>query len=154
METIKKFLNEFKEFALRGNVMDLAIGVIIGGAFQTIIKSLVNDVISPIIGLIAKTDFKYLEFKINDVPIRYGSFITEVINFVIMAFVIFLMMKALNALASLGKKQEEEVEEVTTKTCPFCQSEISIDAIKCPHCTSDVPLEPEEAVEEAAATEE
>ncbi len=102
---MKKLLQEFKEFALRGNVMDLAVGVIIGAAFQAIINSLVNDVISPLIGLFANTDLTYLSVMVGDVEIRYGAFLTAVINFIIMAVIIFLMVKGMNALAGLGKKE-------------------------------------------------
>ena len=109
---MKKLLQEFKEFALRGNVMDLAVGVIIGAAFQAIINSLVNDVISPLIGLFANTDLTYLSVMVGDVEIRYGAFLTAVINFIIMAVIIFLMVKGMNALAGLGKK-----EEGAGKTC-------------------------------------
>jgi large conductance mechanosensitive channel len=151
---MKKFLNEFKEFALRGNVMDLAVGVIIGAAFQAIINSLVNDVLSPLIGLVAKTDLTYLHFTINEVDVKYGSFLTAVINFVIMVFVIFLLVKGMNALASLGKRKETEVEEETTKICPFCQSEIDIKASRCPHCTSELPDLDEPEAEAATADEE
>ena len=105
---MKKLLQEFKEFALRGNVMDLAVGVIIGAAFQAIINSLVNDVISPLIGLFANTDLTYLSVMVGDVEIRYGAFLTAVINFIIMAVIIFLMVKGMNALAGLGKKKEPE----------------------------------------------
>lgn len=135
---MKKFLKEFKEFALRGNVMDLAIGVIIGAAFQSIIKSLVDDVLSPLIGLFAKTDLSYLKLNINGVDIKYGSFLTAVINFLIMVFIIFLLVKGMNALAGLGRKKEETAPEPTTKQCPYCKSEIDIEATKCPHCTSDI----------------
>ena len=136
---MKKFLQEFKEFALRGNVMDLAIGVIIGAAFQSIINSLVQDIISPLIGLIANTDLSALQFMILDVPIRYGAFLTAVINFIIMAFAIFLLVKGMNAIASLGRKHKEEESEVpTTKLCPYCKSEIDITATRCPHCTSEL----------------
>ncbi|WP_290776417.1 large conductance mechanosensitive channel protein MscL [Anaerofustis sp.] len=134
---MKKFIQEFKEFALRGNVMDLAVGVIIGGAFQAIINSLVKDIISPIIGLFAKTDFTDLVLNIMGVNIRYGSFLTAVINFIIMAFIIFIMVKVLNKLATIGKKEAVE-EAPTTKTCPYCLSEIPINATKCAHCTSDL----------------
>lgn len=134
---MKQFLNEFKEFALRGNVMDLAVGVIIGGAFQSIINSLVKDIISPIIGLFARTDFSDMVITVLDVQIRYGSFITAVINFLIMAFIIFIMVKMLNKLASIGKKQKED-EAPKTKKCPYCLSEIPIEATKCAHCTSDL----------------
>ncbi|MCI5883594.1 MAG: large conductance mechanosensitive channel protein MscL [Clostridiales bacterium] len=133
---MKKFLQEFKEFALRGNVMDLAIGVIIGAAFQAIINSMVNDVLSPLIGLIANTDLSYLVLTIRDVDVKYGSFLTAVINFVIMVFVIFLLVKGMNALSSLGRKKDVVEEEPTEKTCPFCFGKIDIKATRCPHCTS------------------
>lgn len=135
---MKKFIEEFKTFALRGNVVDLAVGVIIGGAFQTIVKSLTNDLLMPFVGLFVRTDFQELTFMVRDVEIRYGAFITAVINFFIMAFIIFLMVKAINTLTSLGKKKEEIIEEITTKTCPYCQSEIAIAATRCPHCTSEL----------------
>ena len=135
---MRKFLREFKEFALRGNVMDLAVGVIIGAAFQKIVNSLVTDIITPLIGLFAKQDFNDLVLTIFGVDIKYGAFITNVLNFIIMAFIVFLIVKAMNVLASLGKKKEEAVEEVTTKQCPYCCSEIDIKAVKCPHCTSDL----------------
>lgn len=138
MKVIKKFLSEFKEFALRGNVMDLAIGVIIGAAFQAIINSLVNDVLSPLIGLVAKTDLSYLVLTLNGVDIKYGAFLTAVINFIIMVFVIFLLVKGMNALASLGRHKEEAPEEPATKKCPYCLSEIDIKATRCPHCTSEL----------------
>ena len=132
---MKKFLQEFKEFALRGNVMDLAIGVIIGAAFQAII--MVNDVLSPLIGLIANTDLSYLVLTIGDVDVKYGSFLTAVINFLIMVFVIFLLVKGMNALAGLGHKKDSEEEETPTeKNCPFCYGKIDIKATRCPHCTS------------------
>lgn len=134
--TMKKFLQEFKEFALRGNVMDLAIGVIIGAAFQAIINSMVNDVLSPLIGLIANTDLSYLVLTIRDVDVKYGSFLTAVINFLIMVFVIFLLVKGMNALASLGHRKDTEAEVPAEKTCPFCYSKINIKATRCPHCTS------------------
>ncbi len=137
---MKKFIEEFKAFAMRGNVIDLAVGVIIGGAFKTITDSLVNDVISPLLGLVFKADFSSLIFVLNGVEVKYGAFITAVINFIIMAFVIFCLVKALNKLSTLKfkKKEEEAPAEPTTKVCPFCLSEINIKATKCCHCTSDV----------------
>ena len=135
---MKKFFQEFKEFALRGNVMDLAVGVIIGGAFQAIVNSLVKDIISPLIGLFAKTDFNDLVVNVLGVNIKYGSFITNVINFVIMAFIIFMLIKGLNKLANLGRKKNDVPEEPTTKICPYCLSEIPINATKCAHCTSEL----------------
>ena len=134
---MKKFLKEFKEFALKGNVMDLAIGVIIGAAFQAIVTSLTSDIISPLIGLVADTDFSDMAVKINNVDIRYGAFITAVINFLIMALVIFLFLKVINKLTHLSKKEKVK-EEPTTKKCPFCFSEINIQATRCPHCTSEL----------------
>ena len=131
-------IKEFKEFIAQGNVMDLAVGVIIGGAFKTIVDSLTNDIISPILGFVGGVDFSDLAVTIAGVELKYGSFITAVINFLIMAVIIFFMVKAVNKVMSLGKKKEEVVDEVTTKVCPYCKSEIDKDATKCPHCTSEV----------------
>ena len=131
---MKKFLEEFKAFALKGNVMDLAVGVIIGGAFQAIVTSLVGDIITPIIGIFASTNFSNLIATINGSEVKYGAFITAIINFIIMAFIIFCIVKGLNKLAE--RKKKEEANEPTEKTCPFCQSTISIKATRCPHCTS------------------
>lgn len=141
---MKKFINEFKEFALKGNVMDLAVGVIIGAAFQNIVTSLTDNFINPLIAAITGgtgEDGVAVggAFKINGVSFNYGAFISAVINFLIMALILFIMVKAVNKLMSVGKKEVEA--EVTTKTCPFCQSEISIKAVKCPHCTSELPEE-------------
>ncbi len=134
---MKKFLTEFKEFALRGNVMDLAVGVIIGAAFQNIVTSLTDNIISPLLGLFAKTNFDGLMLEVAGVTIKYGMFITAVINFIIMAVILFSMIKAMNKLANIGKK-EEAPEEPTTKICPFCQMEIPIHATRCGHCTSQL----------------
>ena len=135
---MKKMIREFKEFALRGNVMDLAVGMIIGAAFQAIVKSLVDDVISPVIGLFANTDLSYLVLTVGEVEIRYGAFLTAVINFVIMAAIIFLLVEGMNTLANIGKKKETEQAEQApaVKECPYCKSEIAADALRCPHCTS------------------
>lgn len=134
---MKKFFKEFKEFAMRGNMIDLAVGVIIGGAFQKIVTSLVNDIISPLIGLIANKDFTALVVRIGDVEIKYGAFVTEMINFILMAFVIFLTIKILNVISPIRKK-DKIIEEPITQKCPFCCSEIDINATKCPNCTSDI----------------
>lgn len=133
---MKGFFKEFKEFALKGNVMDLAVGVIIGAAFGAIVTSLVDDIISPLIGLVANTDLSAMVATVGEVEIRYGAFITAIINFIIMVFVIFCMVKAINAAMSLGKKKEEAAP--ATKKCPFCLSEISIKATKCAFCTSEI----------------
>ena len=140
---MKKFMGEFKEFIMRGNVMDLAVGVIIGGAFSAIVTSLTDDIISPILGIFGDIDFSDLVAKVGNVEIRYGSFLTAVINFLIMAIIIFLMVKGINKMMTIGKKKEEEEEEPTTKLCPHCCEEVNINATKCPHCTGDIPAEEE-----------
>lgn len=167
MGKAKGFLNEFKTFALRGNVVDLAVGVIIGGAFQKIVTSVVNDLIMPWIGLITggvnfADQFLILKLpetlpegmteamitsvdvakEVGATTFNYGAFITAVIDFVIMAFIIFLLVKGINKLQNLNLKkksaEEEVVEAPTTKICPFCKSEIAIEASRCPHCTSQI----------------
>ena len=137
---MKKFLEEFKAFALRGNVMDMAIGVIIGGAFTSIVTSLTDNLINPILGLFGGTDLSGFVLNLGGVELRYGAFITSIINFLIMAFVLFCLLKAVNKLTALGKKPEAPAEP-TTKTCPFCCNEIPIKAVKCAHCGSDQPEE-------------
>lgn len=152
-------LKEFKEFALKGNIIDMAIGVIIGGAFQKIVNSLVNDIIMPAISLLTgKVDFSDMAFTVGNVSIKYGSFITTIVDFLIIAFSIFLVVKYLNKLNKLkelgdlaaskldknGKfikhKEEtmEEIKEPETKTCPYCLTEIKYHATKCPNCTSEL----------------
>lgn len=139
MSKEKGFIAEFKKFIMRGNVIDLAVGVIIGGAFQAIVNSLVNDIVTPLLGIIlGKVDFSSLAVKIGDASIGYGNFITAVINFFIMAFVIFIIVKSINDVSDRLHKKNEEEPASTTKVCPFCKSEIDIEAVKCPHCTSDV----------------
>lgn len=138
---MKKFFSEFKEFISKGNVLDLAVGVIIGGAFSSIVTSLTDNIINPLINCIGGSDIQGKIHLIGDNYIDYGAFISAIINFVIMALIIFCIVKAVNKAMSIGKKEEEVVEEITTKTCPFCKSEIAIDAVKCPHCTADIPTE-------------
>lgn len=156
---MKAFIEGFKKFIMRGNVIDLAVGVIIGGAFQSIVNSLVNDLVSPVLSLMTKgINFadKFIILTTDDVSfataeaakqagyatLNYGAFITAVINFFIMAVVIFLMVKAINKVSELGKKKPE-VAAPTTKTCPYCKSEISIEATRCPHCTSEIEAQEE-----------
>ena len=134
---MKSFISEFKEFALRGNVMDMAVGIIIGAAFTAIVTSLVDDIISPLIGLLVKVDFNNLVATVFNVDIKYGAFIMAVINFLIVALVLFCIIKAMNKATSLSKEEEAE-EEPTTKECPFCLQEIPIKATRCPHCTSEL----------------
>ena len=152
-EEKKGLITEFKEFIARGNVMDLAVGVIIGGAFNGIVSSLCDDVIMPAIQLIVGTvagdkyinpetnqpDFEMMTKALNVGTIKFGAFISAIINFIIMAIIIFCIVKAFNKMMELGKKPAEEpVEEPTTKECPFCLSEIPIKATRCPHCTSQL----------------
>lgn len=134
---MKNLMKEFKEFAMRGNVMDMAVGMIVGAAFTAIVTSLVDDIISPVLGILVQVDFNDLVVKIGDVDFKYGSFIMAVINFIIVAFALFLIVKGLNKMISLGKKTEEEPAP-TTKECPFCKTEIHIDATRCPNCTSQL----------------
>ena len=137
---IKNFFEEFKAFAMRGNVLDMAVGVVVGSAFTAIVNSLVNDIISPIIGLFFNADFSDVVIQIGDVGIGVGAFLNAIINFLIVAFVLFVTIKAINML---HKKPVEEPKEPTTKKCPDCQSEISIKAVRCPHCTSKLEGFPE-----------
>ena len=142
-------LKEFKKFALRGNMIDLAVGVIIGGAFNGIVTSLVNDIIMPILSIFTgNLDFSNWFIAVdgeayeniqaaqnaNVATINYGVFITGVLNFIIMAFVIFLIVRQMNKL----REKNAPAVEPTTKKCPHCLSEINIKATKCPFCTSDV----------------
>ena len=145
---MKKFLAEFKQFALRGNVIDLAVGVVIGGAFGKITASLVNDIIMPLISLITGgVDFSDWKWVLKEavvgadgaetaaeVAVNYGSLIAVILDFIIIALVIFSVIKAINRL----HKKEEEPKAPTTKKCPFCQSEIALEATRCPHCTSQL----------------
>lgn len=135
----KGFVAEFKKFITRGNVMDMAVGVIVGGAFTGIVTSLNQDILTPLLGIFGGTDFSYLKVKLGsgeDAPmLAYGSFITAVINFLITALVIFCLIKIINSLGDKLKKKEEPAAPVTKK-CPYCLSEIAIDAVRCPHCTS------------------
>lgn len=133
---MKKFLNEFKDFAIRGNVIDLAVGVVIGAAFKAIVDSLVADIITPFIGLFANQDLSDKVFMVRDVAIKYGSFISSIINFALMAFVIFAIVKMLNKVKGYGKKDVAVQTEVTTKSCPHCLSEVPLKATRCKYCTS------------------
>ena len=131
---MKKFFKEFKEFALRGNVMDMAVGIIIGGAFSGIVTSLTDNFINPIINLIMGN----ASYTKADV-IGFGSaFLASVVNFVIMAFILFCLIRGINKLMSVGKKKEEP-KAPTTKICPYCKSEIPLDAVRCAHYTAELP---------------
>jgi len=134
---MKKFLNEFKTFALRGNVMDLAVGMIIGSAFTAIVTALKDNFIQPIIDFVTRT---HPALYTKEELLGYlSAFISAVINFIIIALVLFLLIKGINTLISIGKKKEEAVETApTTKICPFCKSEIPVDASRCAHCTSQL----------------
>jgi len=137
---MKKFVEEFKVFIARGNVMDMAVGVIIGGAFKSIVDSLVNDIINPLLGVFGGLNFSEYTLPLSgEATLNYGNFVTSIINFLVMALVIFTLVKVLNGMAAkMAPKKEEAPAAPTTKKCPYCKSEIAIDATKCPHCTSDV----------------
>lgn len=146
-------LKEFKEFAIKGNMIDLAVGMIIGSAFSKIVSSLVNDIIMPLLGLLTgRVDFTNLFIALDGKSyetlaaaeeagvacVKYGTFIAGIIDFLLMAFVVFLFVRQINRLRS-RKNAPEPVTAPTTKVCPFCKSEIAIEATRCPHCTSEQP---------------
>lgn len=133
---MKKFMQEFKQFALRGNVMDMAVGVIIGGAFSGIVTALTENFINPILDFIIRGT----RYTAHDIGGFASSFLGTVVNFIIMAFILFCLMKGINKLMTIGQKKEEPAAP-TTRTCPFCKSEIDIEATRCPHCTSELPTE-------------
>ena len=141
---MKGFLDEFKKFIMRGNVLDMAVGVIIGGAFTAIVTSLNKDIITPLLALFGGVDFSYLTLVMGsgeEAPVlMYGNFITAIINFLITAFVIFCLIKGINVLGKKLEKKEEPAAPAapTTKKCPYCFSEIAIEATRCPHCTSHI----------------
>jgi len=126
-------LKEFREFAVRGNVIDLAVAVIIGGAFGKIIDSLVNDVLMPVIGLaLGGIDFSGLAFTVGGAVVKWGAFVQVIVNFLIIAFVIFLMVRAINRF------KRKEPTTPTTKECQYCFTTIPLKATRCPNCTSEL----------------
>lgn len=143
---MKKFFEEFKTFISRGNVVDMAVGIIIGGAFTGIVSSLVEDIINPLIGLFGGMNFdRYSITLLGEATLNYGKFLTAVMNFIIMAFVVFMLVSMINKTAEKMKKKQEEAAP-TTKKCPFCKSDIHLEATRCPHCTS--------VIEEVGKTDE
>ena len=150
---MKKIWKEFKEFISRGNVLDMAVGVVVASSFTSVVNSAVSDLVTPIVGLfLPDTTFE------NWAPggFAIGSFINSVITFLITAVVIFAVMKAVNAARSIVSKKEEAPAAPATKTCPYCLSDdVKIGAVKCPHCASDLPaaLPTAEIAAEAAAKE-
>ena len=154
---MSKLMDDFKKFAVQGNMLDMAVGMIIGAAFKDIVNSVVNDLIMPVVSMFTgKVDFANMfialdgntyatleDAKAATSVIAYGQFITQVINFVILAFVIFMMVRGINKIRTAAEKPAEAPApaapaEPTEKTCPFCQSTISIKATRCPHCTSEL----------------
>ncbi len=155
---MKKFFEDFRDFIVQGNALNLAIGVVIGGAFGAIVNSLVQDIIMPPIGLLlGKVDFSnlYIQLTHRDmeftsladaqangaVVIAYGKFIMAIVSFLIIAFVIFVLLRAINKAREKAEeklKLEKKKEEATTKVCPFCATDIPLEAVRCPHCTSQL----------------
>lgn len=152
---IPEFLKEFKEFAVKGSVIDMAVGIIIGGAFSPLVNSLVKDIIMPPIGFVmGKVDFSNLYLSVTPsakkyqtlaeaqeaglVTINYGLFINTLISFVIVSFAVFLLVKLINKLRAQKKEENSTTLENTTKECPFCYSTINIKAKRCPYCTSEL----------------
>lgn len=137
---MKKLIEEFKKFALRGNVIDLAVGVIIGGAFTSIVNAVSGDFIKPLLGFILDGDPGLIGEAKWTIGLAWADFFTTVINFFITALVLFCIIKVFNGLSAIGKKPEP-AKAPTTKKCPYCLSEIAIGATRCPHCTSELPKE-------------
>ncbi len=146
---IKNFLNEFKTFAMRGNVMDMAVGIIIGAAFGKIVSSMVEDVIMPPIGwVLGNVDFSDLKLVLvqksaeaEEVAIKYGAFLNTVISFIIVAFAVFILIKAINTLQAKMLKAEADAAAnaaPTTKKCPYCCNDVALEATRCPFCTSEL----------------
>mgnify|MGYP004451176087 CR=1 FL=1 len=155
---MKELIKEFKEFAFKGNMMDLAVGMIIGAAFTGLVNSVVGNLVMPIISIftggidfnnlyigltagarkVAESGGDIAAAKQAGAVFAYGSFLTDFVQFLILAFVVFMLIRGLNAIMQAGKKQQEEEEAATTKECPFCKSEINIEATRCPHCTSEL----------------
>ena len=158
IDFLKKNLEEFKTFAMRGNVIDMAVGIIIGAAFGKIVDSMVKDIIMPPLGwLMGKADFSNLYLTMPNssgeitkypsleaaqaagaVTTNYGMFINTIISFIMVAFAVFLLIKCINKLRAAAAAKEQVEEAATTKTCPRCFSVIDIKASKCPHCTADI----------------
>ncbi len=149
---MKKMLAEFKQFAIKGNMIDLAVGMIIGTSFNKIVSSLVNDMIMPLLGIFTgKIDFAKLFIALDGntyetlaaaeeagvACFKYGSFLAGLLDFIIMAFIVFLFVRGINKLRD-ANKEPEAPKAPTTKVCPFCKSEISLEATRCPHCTSEL----------------
>ena len=149
---MKKMLNEFKQFAIKGNMIDLAVGMIIGTSFNKIVSSLVNDMIMPLLGIFTgKIDFAQLYIPLDGKTyeslaaaeeagaacFKYGAFLAGLLDFLIMAFIVFLFVRGINKLREMNKEPEAP-KAPTTKTCPCCKSEISMEATRCPHCTSEL----------------
>lgn len=129
-----KWLKEFKEFAMRGNVLDMAIGVIIGGAFSAIVSSLVDNIFMPLLGLLTGGlfDISGLAFTVGEVTVTYGAFLNAIVDFILIALCIFLLVKGINVF----RRKKEEPPKEEPRLCPFCKTEIHKDATRCPHCTS------------------
>ena len=150
---MKKFMKEFKEFAVKGNMVDMAIGVIIGGAFTALVTAFTGNIVNPLLALIPGVDSLDNSLKIvlkeatvdaagepvEEVAIKFGAFIAAIITFLILALIVFFIVKGINKAREAGK--EEAPAAPTTKICPFCKSEIPLDAVRCPHCTSELPEE-------------
>ena len=147
---MKKFMQEFKEFAVKGNMIDMAVGVIIGGAFTALVTAFTSNIVNPLLALIPGVNSLEESLKIvlkeaemspageviaEEVAIKFGAFIAAIITFLILAMIVFILVKNINKLRA------KEEAAPTTKTCPFCKSEIPLDAVRCPHCTSEVPAE-------------
>ena len=152
---MKQFFNEFKEFINKGNVMDLAVAVVIGAAFTAIVNSVVGDIIMPLIAAITGgLDFSSMSLRIplgaGESAIMYGNFINAVIQFVIIAFVVFLIVKGLNKARTMARHGKIDEEEEAPR-CPYCLEEVAEGATRCPHCTAELPAPARPTPKAAAA---
>jgi large conductance mechanosensitive channel len=132
-------LKEFRDFILRGNVIDLAVGIVIGAAFGALVTSFVGDVLTPLLGLLSIPDFSTASFEAGKATVKYGKFLNSLISFVLVAAAIFFfVVKPVNAMTARLKKPEADEGELPLKTCPFCATDIPSAATRCPHCTSQL----------------
>lgn len=143
---MQKFFEEFKKFALKGNMFDMAVGIIIGGAFTSVVNALTDNIIKPLLNFLTGA----AKYTWQDIGGFFSAFISSFVNFIIMAFVLFCLLKFINKLVTIGRKKDDE-EEIKSKTkiCPYCFSEIHIDATRCPNCTSELELKSKEENDEA-----
>ena len=138
---MKKFFAEFREFAVRGNAVQLAVGMMIGAAFGQIVTSLTEDLLSPLIGVFIGEDFRELSATLFGATFGYGAFLTAIVNFLILTFILFLLARGFNRVSAITRRGQDEEEETEPPKCPYCMTEVDEAATRCPACTSVIALE-------------